>query len=123
MNKKASDLCDFQSWVVAIDLGGEVYSVTQKFPKDEMYGMTNQIRRAVVSVSANLAEGYGRQTQKDKDNFYVIARGSLYEVRSLMELSKRVGYLSEDDFEKINESINKCSNYIGALITAHRSKK
>lgn len=81
------------AWQKAIDLAVVVYKSTDTFPKSEQFGITNQLRRASSSVSANIAEGFGRKTNKDKSHFYIIAYGSLMETKSFLHLSQRLGYI------------------------------
>jgi four helix bundle protein len=80
-----------------MDLAEEVYALTRRFPAAENYGMTSQVRRSVVSVAANVAEGHARSTAKDFANFLSIARGSLAETETYLLLAMRLGYLSDAD--------------------------
>ena len=73
-----------------------IYRVTKKFPRDEIFGLTSQMRRASVSVVANIVEGYGRRTANDKSQFYYIARGSLHEVEYYIDLALRLDYLDKE---------------------------
>lgn len=86
---------ELKVWRKAIDTGRRVYEVSRRFPSDEKYGLTSQIRRAVVSISSNIAEGCGRRTNKDFGNFLHIAMGSIREVQSQLFISKELGYLDE----------------------------
>lgn len=92
-------------WQKADDLAVRVYQLTQEFPPEEKYGLTSQIRRAVVSVPANIAEGAGRQTLKDFRQFLFNARGSLHEVQYYIHLSQRLDYLSGDSARSLEESV------------------
>ena len=74
-------------WQESQALAVSVYKITKLFPKDEMFALTNQLRRAASSISANIAEGFGRETSKDKSHFYTIAYGSLLEVKNFIYLS------------------------------------
>jgi four helix bundle protein len=78
-----------------MDIAVGVYELTKNFPNDEQFGLTNQIRRASVSISSNIAEGFGRNNQKEKDQFYGIAYGSLLEVESQLILAVKLGYLTK----------------------------
>jgi four helix bundle protein len=80
-----------------------VYSVTKKFPKDEIFGLTNQIRRAVVSITSNIAEGFNRKTAKDKSHFYTIAHGSVAEVQNQLLIARDVKYLNNTEFSQMAE--------------------
>ena len=77
-----------------------VYRITKTFPKDEMYGVTSQIRRASLSVALNFIEGYARQKKLVKLNFWEISYGSLQEAKYILEFCYIEGYLNKDDFEK-----------------------
>ena len=85
-------------WQKANDLAYQVYAVTRLFPKDELFGLVSQMRRCAVSVPANVVEGYGRRTQKDKAQFYYIARGSLNELEYYLDLSIKLGYIDQSDY-------------------------
>lgn len=119
-NKKINQLEDFRAWQEAVILAELIYKITKDFPKEEQFGLTSQLRRAAVSVSANLAEGFGRQHSKDKEHFYVTARGSLYEVKSLLAVSERLQYYKDVE-DILGAQLRKCLNFVGALIRAHRS--
>lgn len=81
-------------WNAAVDFVVEVYEATKDFPKEELYGLTNQVRRAVVSVPSNIAEGAGRNSSKEFTQFLHIALGSLAEVETQLVIAERLGYLS-----------------------------
>lgn len=86
-------------WHKAIAFADTVYAVTRKFPADERFGLTNQMRRAAVSVSSNIAEGSARLSKKDFARFIEIASGSLFEVISQAFIGRNQGFLSQEDFE------------------------
>ena len=92
-------------WKIARELNKLVYVVTRGFPKDEIYGLTSQLRRASVSISSNIAEGCGRRTTKDFICFLHNAMGSLKEVESQIFLSKDLDYLTNDEFDKLNNEV------------------
>ena len=103
-------------WKIAVDLNKLVYEITRGFPKDEVYGLTSQIRRASVSISSNIAEGCGRRTSKDFVQFLHNASGSLKEVGSQLVLAKELEYVSDDDFNKLNSMIIKLGNKLMSFI-------
>lgn len=103
---------ELKVWRDSIALAKDIYSLSANFPKDELYGLVNQIRRAIASVGANIAEGFGRNTQKEKIHFYYIARGSLLEVEHFLYLAKELGYLSQDD---LDSNMIKCENLLKSL--------
>lgn len=102
-------------WQEAITLAVEVYDMTKSFPRDEQFGLTNQLRRAASSISANIAEGFGRQTNNDKSQFYTIAYGSLLEVKSFIYLAERLGYIKGELTKKPLEDITLLQKRINAL--------
>ena len=87
-------------WQKSMSLVTELYNVTNSFPSSELYGLTSQIRRSAVSIPANIAEGYGRQATQDYIRFLKIARGSLFELQTLLEISTNLGYINNDYFQK-----------------------
>jgi four helix bundle protein len=89
---KIKSFRDLLVWQRAVDLAVHIYKVTEQFPKSEMYGLTNQMRRASVSVASNIAEGYNR-SQAELRHFLEIARGSLAELETQLEIAQRIGYL------------------------------
>jgi len=83
---------DLVVWQRAIEMTVAVYKLSSRFPKDEMYGLTSQVRRASVSVASNIAEGYGRGTQGEYKQFLNIARGSNYEVQTQLVIARELGF-------------------------------
>lgn len=106
---------DMQVWQMGKDLTLKVYEVTCKFPKEEIYGLTSQVRRAALSVPANVAEGFGRFHFLDKAKFYLNARGSLYELKSHLLIAKELGFIimGIDDILKTIDTLSlKLNNLI-----------
>src|SRR5574343_265983 len=89
-------------WEMSTQLAIDLYRVTKAFPKDEMYGLTSQMRRSVVSIPSNIAEGSKRSTKKDFKSFLVIAHGSGAEFETQLFIAKEVGYLQENDYNQLN---------------------
>lgn len=101
-------------WQKAMLLAKKVYCVQKQLPKEEMYGLGDQIRRAVVSIPSNIAEGFGRDTDKEFKHFLSIARGSLFETKTQLQLAENLGYLTIDSemlalFDEIGRLINGLS--------------
>jgi len=94
-------------WAKAHQLVLLIYEATQSFPRDELYGLTSQMRRAAVSVPANIAEGYKRKGQQDKTRFYNIAQASLEELRYFIILSQDLNYNMPKEAEKISEEVSR----------------
>jgi four helix bundle protein len=113
---------DLIVWQKAIELSIEIYRVTAKFPKEEIYGLTSQIRRASNSVSLNIAEGYGRNTTRNYINSLHIAQGSLREVESGLVLALRLGFLDNTDCDKTNSLIVEEFKMFNALINSLEEK-
>jgi four helix bundle protein len=89
------DFRKIKAWALADDLAVAVYEVSKSFPREEIYGITSQIRRAASSVAANIVEGASRESAKDYAHFLQIARGSLAETQYFLHLAKRLGYLKD----------------------------
>ncbi len=104
------------AWEKADDLVMKIYLLTKKFPKDELYGLTSQLRRAAVSVPANIAEGSGRKTEKDYLNYLYIAKSSLVEVEYYLHLGKRLRYFDENSFLEIMEIQSESARILHGLI-------
>jgi four helix bundle protein len=102
-----------EAWSQAIDFVIDVYKSTESFPKEEKFGLTSQIRRAAVSVPANIAEGAGRQSDKEFVHFLSNAQGSASELETELVIAYRLGFLNETTFAHLNDSLNR----IGRLIT------
>ncbi len=94
---------DLDTWKEGHKLVILIYRCTKNFPLDEQFGLTNQVRRAIVSVTSNIAEGFSRTSYAEKTHFFSIAHGSLTEVQNQVLIARDVGYLSKEDFEKLAE--------------------
>ena len=112
MARKHRDLLDWQKSLTLVE---RIYVLTESFPKHEQFGLTSQLRRAAVSVPSNIAEGAARATRKDLLHFLVIARGSLSEMDTLVEIAGKLGYIQDKD--PIHHEINQ----IGGLLARLRS--
>ncbi|MDR3001945.1 MAG: four helix bundle protein [Fibromonadaceae bacterium] len=102
-------------WQEAMNLAEMTYAQTKNFPKEELYGIVSQIRRAAVSIPANIAEGYGRKNRAEYLNFLSIAAGSLTETETHLLLSKRIGYLTEEQMNKLQKQLNVVGKLLMAL--------
>jgi len=102
-------------WQEAINFADSVYAITRTFPEAERFGLTNQMRRAAVSISSNLAEGSSRASRPDFARFVEIATGSLFEVISQATVSKRQGILSEADYNQLYSACEKQSKMLSGL--------
>ena len=102
-------------WDKSIDLVAEVYHVTEFFPAAEQYGLVSQIRRCGVSIPSNIAEGAGRQTEKDFNHFLNISKGSSNELETQLIISKRLGFIKEEDFQSCLKWIEEVQKMIAGL--------
>ena len=106
-----------------MDLVCLIYEVTKAFPKDELYGLTNQIRRAAVSVPSNIAEGQARKSTAEFKNFLSVARGSLAEVETQLIIASRLNYLHESQLKGIMVIHEEVSKMLPALMAALTTKQ
>lgn len=113
---KIKSFTDLNAWKYGHKLVLAIYKITKKFPKDEIFGITNQLRRAVVSYTSNLAEGFSRNSYKEKSQFYSISLGSLTEVQNQLIISKDVGYITQKQFDTLLELTVLCSKLTNGLI-------
>jgi four helix bundle protein len=112
---------DLNTWQEAHKLVLAVYKLTREFPDEEKFGLTNQIRRAVVSISSNIAEGFSRDSYLDKKHFYVMAHGSLTEVQNQLLIAKDVGYISLEDFKQTSNQSVVVHKLLSGLIKSTKS--
>ncbi|MBG88637.1 MAG: four helix bundle protein [Verrucomicrobiales bacterium] len=102
-------------WKKAIDFADMVYRVTGAFPDDERFGLTNQMRRAAVSISSNIAEGSSRSSRNDYCRFIEIVTGSIFEVISQSTIARNQGFLTEDDYQQIYTAAEEQSRMLSGL--------
>lgn len=107
-------------WVKAHQLTLQLYKKTINFPKNEVYGITNQIRRAAVSIPASIAEGCGKQSNKEFAHFLNISLGSANETEYYLILTKDLGFLDQKDFEELIDRINEIKAMLISLINKVR---
>ena len=98
-----------------------IYELSKSFPKEEMYGLTSQVKRAAVSLPSNIAEGIGRNYKKDTIQFLHISRGSLYEVETLLNIAVMVQIITEEKFRPLAELIEECLKILNGLITYYEN--
>ena len=110
------------AWEHARLFAKEIYLITRDFPKEEQFGITNQMRRAAVSVPANIAEGFSRQTVPDKLHFYTMALGSLTEIQSFLYIATDVGYIRETERQNLYTTSVKVHKILTGLIKATRKR-
>ena len=103
-------------WQKSHELVLKIYETTKDFPKDEMFGLTSQIRRAAVSIPSNIVEGKARGSNKDFNRFLLIARASLEEVKYQLLLAKDLKYISDVKYEEIFNNMDEVGKLLGGLI-------
>jgi four helix bundle protein len=102
-------------WQKAIDFADLIYELTRRFPAEERFGLTNQLRRAVISISSNIAEGSSRSSKADFARFVEIAAGSVFEVTSQAFIARRQRFLSEEGFQRIYSGAEELSRMLSGL--------
>jgi len=112
------DFTKIKAWRLADDLAVTVYKITRRFPREEIYGITSQLRRAASSVAANIAEGANRQSKKEYLQFLSIASGSLAETRYFLHLSKRLGYIEEQESSQSAKLAEETSKTLNGLVVS-----
>jgi len=112
---------ELEVWQKGIAFITDVYSITNSFPKDEMYGLVSQIRRAAVSVPSNIAEGAARQSNKEYIQFLYIALGSLMELETQLIISKNLKFLSGDNFNVLQSNTDVLGKMLNGLIRCRKS--
>src|SRR5437899_2146679 len=112
------DYTKIEAWKLTDDLTVAIYEATRTFPREEIYGLTSQIRRAAYSVPANIAEGSARESKRDYLHFLYIARGSLTEAQYFVHLSLRLGYLAASEGQTLNEAFKRAFGCLHGLIQA-----
>ena len=114
---------DLSAWKEGHKLVLMIYKATQTFPSEEKFGLTNQIRRAAVSFTSNIAEGFSRNSAKEKIQFYYTALGSLSEVQNQLLVARDLLYLTRDMFDKIAEQTITANKLISGLIRSAKSMR
>ncbi len=110
-------------WQLSRELVKEIYHLTNKFPDEERFGLTSQIRRATISISSNLAEGSARKTAKDQAHFTTISYGSLMEMLNQLIISSDLEYITYEELKQIRPSIEKIGNKLNSLRNSQLSRK
>ena len=113
---KIKNFYNLEAWKQAHQLILEIYKITKNFPKEELYGLVSQLRRAASSITANIAEGFARFHYKDKIRFYYQARASVAEVQNFLLLAKDLNYINFETCKKLGEKANDAARLINGLI-------
>jgi four helix bundle protein len=109
-------------WKLSMDLACRIYRATEVFPRGEQYSLTDQVRRAAVSIPSNIAEGAARQTKREFANYLHIAQGSLSELDTLLELATHLEYLRPDRWNALDEQMVRIDKMLTGLIRHQRSQ-
>lgn len=109
-------------WQEARKFANDIYKLTKKYPQEEMYGLTSQMRRSAVSIMSNIAEGFDRRTTKEFISFLVIARASASEVQNDLYISLDLNYINKEDFKTYYDYARKIGKLINGLITYLKSQ-
>ena len=116
------DYTDLEVWKESRKLVKEIYAITSNFSRDELYGLSNQIKRSAVSIPSNIAEGCGRRTSKDTIQFLYISRGSLYELETQIYLALDLKFLNQEEFDKLQNKILYCKKLLSGFINYYKKK-
>lgn len=114
--KEINKFEDLEAWQISHRFVTDIYKITKDFPKEEQYGLVSQLRRAALSITANIAEGFSRYHFKDKIRFYYNSRGSLSEVRNCIILAHDLNYLNKDYYFKLLDDSERVLKLINGLI-------
>ena len=111
---------ELEVWIEARNLANEIYLISKKFPKEELYGITSQLRRSAISIPSNIAEGCGRQTSKETIHFLYISRGSLYELETQLIISEDLEYVTNKVLESTLLKIDTCKKLLNGFINYYK---
>ena len=110
-------------WQKGMQLVKLIYLVTNTLPREELYGLSNQMRRAVISIPSNIAEGFGRYNTKEYLHFLRIARGSCYEVETQLQICTQINYLTEEETSAPLQLCNEINRMLNAMLTKLSKKQ
>ena len=119
---KISNFTDLNAWKESHKLVLEIYRITKSFPREEIFGITSQMRRAAVSITSNIAEGFGRYSSKEQIQFFYIAFGSAIELSNQLIISKDIKYISESDYINIDKLLLNSRKLISGLIRYNKNE-
>jgi four helix bundle protein len=115
-NQKIKSFTDLNAWKEAHKLVLSTYEMTRRFPKEETYGLTGQMRRAAVSITSNIAEGFSRRSYSEKGQFYSIAQGSNTELQNQLIIAKDIDYIDSEKFETVSAQLIVVHKLLNGLI-------
>ncbi|HMG15410.1 MAG TPA: four helix bundle protein [Saprospiraceae bacterium] len=117
------DYTELNVWIKTRELATLCYELTKKFSKEELFGLSSQIRRSAVSIPSNIAEGCGRSTSKTTNQFLFIARGSLYELETQCLISNDLNYIDQETLNTIIDKISECKKLLNGIINYYNNKE
>jgi four helix bundle protein len=117
MGLKIKTFTDLKAWRESHKLVMDIYKITKEFPPEEKFVLVSQMRRAAISITSNIAEGFGRTTYKDKLRFYCMAQGSLTEIKNQLIVARDLNYLKREEFNKIALQANEAHKLSQGLMT------
>lgn len=117
------DFRKYDIWIGAVSFATEVYKLTSTFPNFEIYGLRDQLQRAAVSISSNIAEGCSRESEKDFAHFLEMAIGSAFEVESQLLIAKNLSYITDEQYQNMINILSPTERKIHSLILKFRTKK
>lgn len=120
--RKIKSFTDLRVWQMGHKLVLEIYKITRQFPNEELFGLTSQIRRAIVSFTSNIAEGFSRHSYKEKIQFYFMALGSLTEVQNQLFISHDLSYIDKETFQEIINQTTDINKMINGLIKSSKNR-
>ncbi len=120
--EKIHSFLDLKAWQSSHVVALRVYEITKLFPREELFGLSSQMRRAAVSVASNIAEGFGRRTMADKANFYTMAKSSSIELQSQLVLARDLGYIEPESCLEISKLIENSQSLLSGLIRSTLKK-
>ncbi len=120
-SRKIKSFTDLNVWQEGHKLVLSIYKITKKFPREEQFGLSNQLQRAAISLTSNIAEGFSRNSYKEKLQFYSTALGSLTEIQNQLLIAKDIGYITRAEFDEIAEKTVLISKMANGLIKKSKS--
>ncbi|MEW6388799.1 MAG: four helix bundle protein [Thermodesulfobacteriota bacterium] len=118
MGKRVQSYRDLVAWKKAVELVTDIYRLTQGFPKEEMFGLISQLRRAAVSIPSNIAEGHARTSRKEFQHFLSNARGSVAELETQLIISYNLAFINQTDLNRLLDQVAEVGRIINGLLTA-----
>jgi four helix bundle protein len=123
MDNTIKNFYDLEAWKKGHKLTLEIYRITKEFPREEIYGIISQLRRAASSITANIAEGFARYHFNDKIRFYYNSRGSIAEVQNFLLLARDLSYINSDVCDELNNKCDEAGKLINGLIKSIEKQK